>query len=178
MARAVADLEAIREGLGIDRWVAPGHSWGSELAVRYAVEHPDRVAGLVGVCGRGPQRDRTWSEQYELGAARERELGQVVEIPFAADVHAALGHAFTDWTQQPDLWRCLADCPVPMRFVVAADDIRPYWPIRQLAHLVPEATCTVVPGVAHDFWSTHPQTWRSTVEEALASLAPASGAAG
>jgi proline iminopeptidase len=45
--RVVADLEALREHLGIDAWVVDGVSWGSTLALAYAQAHPDRVLGMV-----------------------------------------------------------------------------------------------------------------------------------
>jgi len=43
----VADLERLREHLGIDRWVVDGSSWGSTLALAYAQRYPERVLGLV-----------------------------------------------------------------------------------------------------------------------------------
>ena len=43
----VADMERIREHLGIDRWVVFGGSWGSTLALAYAQAHPDRVRAIV-----------------------------------------------------------------------------------------------------------------------------------
>ncbi|MBI2395108.1 MAG: prolyl aminopeptidase [Deltaproteobacteria bacterium] len=43
----VADMERVREHLGIDRWQVFGGSWGSTLALAYAEEHPDRVTELV-----------------------------------------------------------------------------------------------------------------------------------
>ena len=43
----IADLERIREALGIERWLVFGGSWGSLLALAYAQAHPDRVLGLV-----------------------------------------------------------------------------------------------------------------------------------
>lgn len=43
----VADLERIREALGIERWLVFGGSWGSLLALSYAISHPARSAGLV-----------------------------------------------------------------------------------------------------------------------------------
>jgi proline iminopeptidase len=43
----VADIEAIREHFGIERWVVFGGSWGSTLALAYAQRHPERVLGLV-----------------------------------------------------------------------------------------------------------------------------------
>lgn len=50
MERAIADLEGIREVVGVGSWMVMGHSWGCDLAVRYAVEHPESVtAGLAWV---------------------------------------------------------------------------------------------------------------------------------
>ncbi|HET8765164.1 MAG TPA: prolyl aminopeptidase [Rhodanobacter sp.] len=46
-AHLVADIEAIREELGLERWVVFGGSWGSTLALAYAEAHPERVLGLV-----------------------------------------------------------------------------------------------------------------------------------
>ena len=43
----VSDIEALREHLGIDAWQVFGGSWGSTLALAYAVTHPRRVTELV-----------------------------------------------------------------------------------------------------------------------------------
>ncbi|MFK5633215.1 prolyl aminopeptidase [Ornithinimicrobium sp. LYQ103] len=43
----VADMEQIREHLGIERWQVFGGSWGSCLALAYAQAHADRVSELV-----------------------------------------------------------------------------------------------------------------------------------
>lgn len=43
----VADIERIREALGIDRWIVFGGSWGATLALVYAETHPDRAIHLV-----------------------------------------------------------------------------------------------------------------------------------
>ncbi len=43
----IADLEALRHHLGIDRWLLFGASWGSTLGLSYAVTHPGRVSELV-----------------------------------------------------------------------------------------------------------------------------------
>lgn len=46
-AHLVADLEAVRRHLGIDRWLVTGGSWGATLGLAYAQAHPDRITGLV-----------------------------------------------------------------------------------------------------------------------------------
>src|SRR5262249_4852323 len=43
----VADIEALRQMLGIERWIVFGGSWGSTLALAYAEAHPERCLALV-----------------------------------------------------------------------------------------------------------------------------------
>jgi proline iminopeptidase len=43
----VADIERLREHLGIDRWFVFGGSWGSTLALAYGIAHPGRCRGFV-----------------------------------------------------------------------------------------------------------------------------------
>jgi proline iminopeptidase len=43
----VADVERLRQELGVDRWQVFGGSWGSTLALAYAQTHPERVTELV-----------------------------------------------------------------------------------------------------------------------------------
>jgi len=43
----VADMEALRERAGVERWAVFGGSWGSTLALAYAVTHPERVSALI-----------------------------------------------------------------------------------------------------------------------------------
>lgn len=65
----VADIEAIREKLGIERWVVFGGSWGSTLALAYAQTHPERALGIVlrGIfLGREPEL--RWFNELDGGA--------------------------------------------------------------------------------------------------------------
>jgi len=43
----VADMELLRQHLGIDRWQVFGGSWGSTLALSYALTHPGPVRQLI-----------------------------------------------------------------------------------------------------------------------------------
>ncbi len=43
----VADIELIRETLGIDRWMVFGGSWGATLALIYAQSHSEAVRHLI-----------------------------------------------------------------------------------------------------------------------------------
>lgn len=43
----VGDIELLRKHLAIDTWFVFGGSWGSTLSLIYAINHPDRVRGLI-----------------------------------------------------------------------------------------------------------------------------------
>lgn len=163
--RAVADIEAVRRAVGIDSRVVLGHSWGSDLAVRYALDHPDRVASVVGVAGHGLHKDRTWSRAYEAS----RHLENDIEIDWEPDVHVALSASFVQWIHEPDLLRRLADSTVAMTFISPQHDIRPSWPLQQLAALIPHGTFEELPGVAHNLWSTDPCVWVDLVTRTCSS---------
>jgi proline iminopeptidase len=43
----VEDIERLRKRLGVQKWTVFGGSWGSTLALAYAIKHPDRVENLI-----------------------------------------------------------------------------------------------------------------------------------
>lgn len=43
----VADIERLREMMGVEKWLVFGGSWGSTLALAYSETHPERVSELV-----------------------------------------------------------------------------------------------------------------------------------
>ncbi|WP_406209079.1 prolyl aminopeptidase [Kitasatospora sp. NBC_01560] len=49
-AHLIADMEKLREHLGIEQWLLYGGSWGSTLILAYAQAHPERVSEIV-ICG-------------------------------------------------------------------------------------------------------------------------------
>ena len=64
----VADIEKLREMVGVSRWLVFGGSWGSTLALAYAQTHPDRVSEIV---LRGIFTLRRWELEwyYQHGAS-------------------------------------------------------------------------------------------------------------
>ncbi|MFC1575086.1 prolyl aminopeptidase [Gemmatimonadota bacterium] len=80
----VADMEQLREELGIDTWHVFGGSWGSSLAMHYAQEHPDRIRTLVlrGIWMLRDEEIHWWL--YEMGKIQPELWRQFVEpIPEA-----------------------------------------------------------------------------------------------
>lgn len=70
--RMVADLDALRDDLGLDRLALLGHSNGSALAYAYLAAHPDRVSNLVLV---GPVFP------FWPGATPDKELLEALGLP-------------------------------------------------------------------------------------------------
>ena len=46
-AHLIADMEQLRQHLGVDRWLVFGGSWGSTLALAYAERYPARVTEMI-----------------------------------------------------------------------------------------------------------------------------------
>jgi proline iminopeptidase len=89
VGRSITDLDAVRDQLAGPRMALLGHSWGAHLALRYAIEHPDRVSHLVYVSGTGIDPERGWHRHYQqnlrkrLGKHRDtwEALGTRVRTP-------------------------------------------------------------------------------------------------
>ncbi|WP_345216595.1 alpha/beta hydrolase [Georgenia halophila] len=160
IARALADLEEIRRANGIEDWAVVGHSFGADLALAYAVERPRSIRGVIGACGTGVQHDRDWSAAYH---ARKDDDPSRVDIEYSPEVHRSLLTSWRSWIKEPSLLRRLSRLTVPVSFLVAGQDIRPSWPVEQLAQLIPGATLTALPDVPHDFWHSHPEVWTEQV---------------
>lgn len=60
-AHLIDDIEALRQKLGIEKWIVFGPSWGSTLALAYAEAFPERVMGLVvEAVFLGTRREQDW----------------------------------------------------------------------------------------------------------------------
>ncbi|GAB7192911.1 prolyl aminopeptidase [Kineococcus sp. NUM-3379] len=72
-AHLVADVERLREHLGVERWLVRGASWGSTLALAYAQAHPGRVRAVVlSAVATTTRREVRWVTR-EMGRVFPRE---------------------------------------------------------------------------------------------------------
>ena len=70
-AHLLADIERIRTELGIEDWLVSGSSWGSTLALAYAIAYPERVRGLLlSAIFLGDTRGDDWAFGKVDGAAQ------------------------------------------------------------------------------------------------------------
>jgi proline iminopeptidase len=76
----VADLDAVREGLGLIKIHVLGHSFGGLVAMAYAGTHPDRVASMTLVSS-GPPDSETHRAGNALFQARYAKLLAEKKIP-------------------------------------------------------------------------------------------------
>jgi proline iminopeptidase len=89
----VTDIEALREHLGIERWVVLGVSWGVTLGLVYAQAYPERVSALVlAAVTSGTRRETEWITR-DIGRVFPREweafAAGVPESERAGDLAAA-----------------------------------------------------------------------------------------
>jgi proline iminopeptidase len=71
------DVEAIRANLGLSRVVVVGHSAHAQIALRYALRHPDRVTQVVLICGvpySASEFEQAAAQFWERDASPERKL--------------------------------------------------------------------------------------------------------
>ncbi|MER5770130.1 prolyl aminopeptidase [Streptomyces sp. NPDC001985] len=98
----IADMERLRERLGIERWLLYGGSWGSTLILAYAETHPGRVSEIVIPAVTTTRRSET--EWLYRGAARffpeawERFLAGAPGTARDGDIVAA----YARLTEHPD----------------------------------------------------------------------------
>ncbi|MBO1520507.1 prolyl aminopeptidase [Oceanisphaera pacifica] len=103
----IADIEQIRELLGVESWLVFGGSWGSTLALCYAIEHAERVRALV---LRGlflaRQQDLRWLYQPDGGAAQLfPDYYQDFIAPLEGDTRHLLSHYYRLLTSSNELAR-------------------------------------------------------------------------
>jgi proline iminopeptidase len=157
----LSDLEAVRAHYGVDRWIIGGHSWGADLALIYALEHTRHVAGLICVAGGWVHNDREWHAEYVRRREQEGEREPLYDYPPNAQVNTQLSHSWKRYIQNPGLLRSISRLTVPALFVYGGRDIRPRWPVEQVARLMPNARFELIEGAEHVTWFSHPDELKS-----------------
>jgi proline iminopeptidase len=86
MDAQVADLDAVRQALGLDKFALLGDSYGGLVAMAYAAAHPEHVAKLILSDSPGPSwhdivhlLPDVFPDIQEQGAQEEKKLGATTE---------------------------------------------------------------------------------------------------
>ncbi|QRE76624.1 prolyl aminopeptidase [Methylobacterium aquaticum] len=118
----IADIEAVRRHLGIERWLVTGISWGTTLALAYAQQHPDRVSALVLAAVTTTSRDEvTWITEtvgrvfpeawYAFAAASDRRGDERIVEAYARRL---AGHDASDRRRAVRDWMAWEDMHVSL----------------------------------------------------------------
>lgn len=151
----LSDAESVRQSYGFERRIVGGHSYGVNAALACALGFPSQAVGVVGIAGGNILNDRHCSDTYHprRQALGEDNGGAIFHAD--ADVNPCGNASWREYCRRPKLLRELAALGLPCVFINAADDIRPGWPTRQLAELIPRARYVEIPGARHYVWLTH-----------------------
>lgn len=172
LAGCLDELEAIRRHYGVDRWIVAGHSAGADLALLYALHYPQRTLGFICMAGGRIHNDREWHKVYEQGRDAGLETPLNYAYPPNMEVNRQLNAAWKQFIQRPTLLRELAGLDRPALFLYGDRDIRPSWPVEQVAHLLPDARFVLICGADHHLWLTHADEMATHLREFVAELAP------
>ena len=173
VATCLADLEAIRRHYGVERWIVGGHSAGADLALAYALEYPEKVLGVICISGGRVHNDREWHRIYSERRDQGLEILPAFDYPPNLEVNAEVNRSWKQYIQRPSLLRELAHLERPALFVYGECDIRPSWPIEQVAQLLPNADFHLIAGADHHCWVTHPEELRAALRAFVQPIAQA-----
>jgi len=195
----VGDLARVLDGAGVTDAVVGGLSMGAGTALRFALDHPDRVRGLVlaafppgaGIPGSFSALAHAFADAIErdgLDAAGERfvwgpssgldpHAARLVRQGFLEHPPHGLAHTLRGVIAvQPsveELAPRLRDVGQPALVIVGAGDRLSLAPSRALAAALPRARLVVVEGAGHVVNLARPADFNRTVEAFLAHVGSA-----
>ena len=172
---AVSDVIAVMDELGIERAFWCGLSIGGMVALRAALSHPDRVAGLI-LMDTDAGAETTWHKvKYRAMGAAVRAFGfrpllpSIAGLMFGATTRREHPGLVDEWKAQiaknhvPSVLLCLEaliqrdsvldrlhEIRVPALVLVGEEDRSlPVALSRRIHDRLPDATFTVIPGAGH-----------------------------
>ncbi|GAA0339944.1 hypothetical protein GCM10008967_32910 [Bacillus carboniphilus] len=163
----LGDLEIIREAYGYSKWTVIGHSWGADVGLAYSLLYPNAVDKFVSISGTGIQNDRDWKEVYNRNKNEVSEAMPHFDFPHNKVVHRTLIDSWRRFIKSPHLLKNLSEFRIPTLFVWAENDIRPAWPIQQLANLISNSSYVEVKGAEHYIWLQKDNELREILAEFL-----------
>ena len=104
----VRDVEAVIDGLGVERLVLVGHSLGGRTSMLYAGRHPEKIAGLV-IVDTGPEMDPRGTSRIRM-EAEQRGDGTLASVE---EYERVLAHNYPAAT--PEMIRSMAQHEIRQR---------------------------------------------------------------
>lgn len=98
----IADIERLREHLGIESWVVAGGSWGVTLALAYAQAYPQRVTAMVlAAVTSGTRTEISWLTR-DVGRVFPREWDDFIALVPQVREHGNIPAAYAELLAAPD----------------------------------------------------------------------------
>lgn len=189
-----ADLAAVAQAAGLERYVAVGASVGGAVVLQLAADHPNRVRAAVCVGGFAALPPAGRERMLQRAAAVESQgmaavADAVVAAQLSSETHAAApalaAHvraallandpaayaaaaravAAADVTESARRLKC------PVLLVWGAEEKVAPWPVQgALQRLVPHAALRAIPGAGHLPFLERPQEFTAALQEFMAAL--------
>jgi proline iminopeptidase len=85
--------------------------------------------------------------------------------PVNREVNQEVNRSWKSYIQDPELLSKISRLSIPALFVFGDKDIRPSWPTRQVANLMPHARFELIEGAEHVIWHSHQTELRALLRE-------------
>lgn len=170
-----ADVLAVADRLGLERFVLGGHSMGGYAALRFAALHRERLVGLILIDTRAEADTPEGASRREAAVARIRSEGGEGYLDefvpglvgpatharaprFVRELRSLAGdvpdHVLIACQQamqsRPDATELLATLTMPALVIVGEEDaITPVESARKMAAALPHASLAIIPGAGH-----------------------------
>jgi proline iminopeptidase len=105
--------------------------------------------------------DREWHAEYERRREREGEHVPHFDYQPNMEVNRQLNSSWKRYIQDPELLKAISRLTVPALFVYGDRDIRPRWPVEQVARLMPNARFELIEEAEHVIWFSRPEELKS-----------------
>lgn len=163
----IADAEVVRQDYRMENVVLLGHSQGVNHALVHAMRHPENVRAVIGIAGGKVVDDRQWSEDFHRNW--DQAGGDLGQLEFHADpeVNRIGNLTYRELCRTESFLRDLSSLEIPVAFINGSKDIRPNWPTRQLAGLLPRSCYREIEGAPHNLWITHADELKAELHSAL-----------
>ncbi|WAJ44260.1 alpha/beta hydrolase [Mycobacterium sp. Aquia_216] len=189
---AADDLVAVLDALDVERTHLVGQSMGAFVALRVALEHPERTASLVlstTLAGADPRHTRALRAAVPKRPRRDEHPVVSAAFSVADPDLVVLYNLISSFGTKPPVEAMLesmaaqqfsdselAALSLPVLFLAAADDVLcPPDVMRSAAARVPSSTTRVLANAAHSAYFECPDAWTTAVLEFIDSSPSASG---
>jgi pimeloyl-ACP methyl ester carboxylesterase len=181
IADLAADLRRVLDAADVARAIVLGHSAGGVVAMRFALEHPERTAGLVLVGTASECNDRARDFYEGLAALAEergmdpvrRRLGVNAEqarlSPTDPATFARVARAMASLNAAP-LTSRLGEIRCPAQMIVGEKDFLGAGGSVILHRHIPGSRLAIVPGRGHGLFAEDPAGFNAIVLEFLATV--------